>query len=146
MKIRICNDAYLITFAWFLRAFLFSSSNWRSFSSSSFWRWMMRKKSSRSALAWLAIVDSRSKNWRLRATSSSSACLFAFSLSAISFLRVSRSYSSKARLARRASISDYLSAAFSCISLRRATSLSFSSFCLRSSRACATSRATLSWL
>ncbi len=118
----------------------FSSSMRFSCSSISFCLLMIRRNSSLSCLAYSASLRSLSMNCCCLASSSSAStsCFFYSSFRSLSL--ASRSLSSKALLALRASISDYLSAAFSCISLSRCTSFSFSSFTRWYSAYCSPSR------
>mmetsp|Transcript_32710 Transcript_32710/g.97178 ORF Transcript_32710/g.97178 Transcript_32710/m.97178 type:complete len:277 (+) Transcript_32710:257-1087(+) len=140
----------------------FSSFEWLSMMAfSSVWRLrsassccicteMMRSNSSRSNFACSPRRRSFSACCRSRATLSSLICPSFLSLSACSFRRASRSAASKARFARSASISEALSAAFSCWARSFAVSFSFSAatraFSASTPRSRASLASTYSWM
>mmetsp|Transcript_71070 Transcript_71070/g.186361 ORF Transcript_71070/g.186361 Transcript_71070/m.186361 type:complete len:203 (+) Transcript_71070:400-1008(+) len=107
---------------------------------------MILSNSSRSNLACSPRRRSFSACWRLRATPSSRAMPESLSFSACSFARAVRSAASQARFARRASISEALSAAFSCWARSFAVCFSFSAASAAFAASCSRSRRSLaSW-
>jgi len=104
---------------------------------------MILKNSSLSYFACSASRFSLSMNYCCLASSKSCSTFYLCSISFFSFVLANLSLSSKALLALRASISDCLSWAFSCISLNLYTSLSFSSLILFCSEICSSSRIVL---
>mmetsp|Transcript_29536 Transcript_29536/g.77369 ORF Transcript_29536/g.77369 Transcript_29536/m.77369 type:complete len:303 (+) Transcript_29536:97-1005(+) len=131
---------------WSTRLLLSSACRWRSAPSCSICTLIIRSNSSLSNLACSPRRRSFSACCSRRASASSLFMASCLSLWALSLILAARSAASVARFARRASISEALSAAFSCMARRRAVSASFSAATRSFSASISLSRSSLASL